>query len=219
MRARALILTVLLLASAWYLAHAQAAEVVPPHASITDLPMAFDGWRGRDDGPFSPEVLAVLGVDEYVFRSYQRQGEPGVSLYAGFYETQRQGDSIHSPLNCLPGAGWTPVSQARTLITAFDPARRAERPLEVNRFVIQKGLDRQLVIYWYQSHGRVVASEYRGKVYTVVDAVRLNRTDAALVRVITPLGEGPGGSEAEADARVTRFVRALYPRLGTYIPG
>jgi EpsI family protein len=86
----------------------------------------------------------------------------------------------------------------------------------VNRYVVQKGLDRQLVLYWYQSHGRVVASEYWGKFYLIRDAVRLNRTDGALVRVITPVGDD--GDEARAEQTAIRFVKALFPVLGSYLP-
>ncbi len=115
--------------------------------------------------PFSPQSPGGLGVDEYVNRIVSAApANPTSSLYVGFYESQRQGDTIHSPLNCLPGAGWSRCRRRRR--SRLRPSIRiasAERPIEVNRFVIQKGLDRQLVLYWYQSHGRVVASEYWGR--------------------------------------------------------
>jgi EpsI family protein len=88
-------------------------------------------------------------------------------------------------------------------------------PIEVNRIVISKGLDQQLVLYWYQSHGRVVASEYWGKIYTVLDALRTNRTDAALVRVICPVG---GAAEAKAEREAVRFVQSFFPLLDDYLP-
>jgi len=86
----------------------------------------------------------------------------------------------------------------------------------VNRVIIEKGLDRQLVLYWYQSHGRVVASEYWGKIYTVVDALRYNRTDAAMIRVMTPLNDQ--SPEQAAEARAVQFVQALFPQLSQYLP-
>lgn len=215
---RPVVLTCCLLVTSWYLSHASTVEAVPAHAAIESLPLAFDGWAGSNSTPFSPQILAVLGVDHYVIRHYRRPNEPVLGLYVGFYESQRQGDTMHSPLNCLPGAGWIPTSKALSTIRATDGATRSERELHVNRVVIEKGLDRQLVLYWYQSHGRVVASEYWGKIYTVVDALRMNRTDAALVRVITPLGEGPRGTEEAAEARAVAFVQALFPRLAQYLP-
>jgi EpsI family protein len=216
MRARSLILTGCLLLTAWYLSYAQTAEAVPAHTDIESLPMQFDGWTGGNASPFSPQILAILGVDHYISRYYRRAGQRVIGLYVGFYESQREGDTMHSPLNCLPGAGWIPMSKRTATITAFDGARKANRDLVVNRIIIEKGLDRQLVLYWYQSHGRVVASEYWGKIYTVVDALRYNRTDAALLRVTTPLGED--GDEQAAEARAVAFVQALFPRLAGYLP-
>ena len=129
------------------------------------------------------------------------------------YGSQRQGDTIHSPLNCLPGAGWEPLSEGRTTIAnAGGPGV----DIEVNRYVVQKGLDRQLVLYWYQSHGRVVASEYTSRLLLIHDAIRMNRTDGSMVRVIAPIAVGSDGAAAEALA--TEFVRSLFPRLAGYIP-
>jgi EpsI family protein len=88
--------------------------------------------------------------------------------------------------------------------------------IRVNRYIIEKGMDRQLVLYWYQSHGRVIASEYAAKFFLVRDAMQLNRTDAALVRVIAPFNSANG--EAAAESLTTSFVKALFPRLGQYIP-
>ncbi len=218
MQVRAIILTCCLLITAWYLAHAQTAEAVPAHAQIELLPLAFDGWAGRDASPFSPQILAILGVDHYVTRNYWHQGGQPVGLYVGFYESQRQGDTMHSPLNCLPGAGWLPTSKSALTITALDGVQKTSKDIVVNRVVIERGLDRQLVLYWYQTHGRVIASEYWGKIYTVVDALRYNRTDAALIRVMTPLGDQPDLSEAAAQARAVQFVQALFPQLSHYLP-
>jgi EpsI family protein len=218
MRARSLVLTGCLLLTAWYLTHAQTAEAVPAHTEIESLPMQFDGWTGGSASPFSKQILTILGVDHYISRYYRRAGQPVIGLYVGFYQSQRQGDTMHSPLNCLPGAGWIPISKRTATVTAFDGAQKTNRDLVVNRIVIEKGIERQLVLYWYQSHGRVVASEYWGKIYTVVDALRYNRTDAALLRVTTKIGEGTDGDEQAAEARAVAFVQALFPQLAAYLP-
>jgi EpsI family protein len=218
MRVRSLILTGCLLLTAWYLTYAQTAEAVPAHTEIESLPMQFDGWTGRNGPPYSREILTILGVDHYISRNYRVAGQPVIGLYVGFYESQRQGDTMHSPLNCLPGAGWIPISKRTATITAFDGARKANRDLVVNRIIIEKGIEQMLVLYWYQSHGRVVASEYWGKIYTVVDALRYNRTDAALVRVTTLIGEGTDLDEKGAEARAVAFVQALFPQLAQYLP-
>ncbi|HKY20064.1 MAG TPA: EpsI family protein [Vicinamibacterales bacterium] len=216
MFARILILSACLILGAAYIATASKTEVVPPRQSLSSFPYEIDRWRGRNQQPFAPDILEVLGVDEYLTRLYQSNGRYA-DLYIGFYESQRQGDTIHSPLNCLPGSGWEPVS--KDYLTISVPTDRAgERSITVNQYVIQKGLDQQVVLYWYQSHGRVVANEYRSKMFMVYDAVRLNRTDAALVRVVSPrIGSGP---EAEASARATAvaFVKSMFPLLDKYLP-
>jgi EpsI family protein len=148
-------------------------------------------------------------------RTYARAGAGVVGLYVGFYATQRQGASIHSPLNCLPGAGWVPTQRSYLPLTVPTDTGGA-RQLELNRIVIEKGLDREVVLYWYQSHGRVVASEYWGKMYSVLDAIRINRTDAALVRIVAPVNPAAGVEEAEQ--RATEFARALFPLLGNFLP-
>ena len=143
-------------------------------------------------------------------------GGPAISLYVGYYGSQRQGDTVHSPLNCLPGAGWVPTAVGRRTLLVADSGHT--RSIEVNRVLIQKGLDRQLVLYWYQGHGRVIASEYWGKAYLVVDAIRMNRTDGALVRVMVPLRDDGKHAEAAADGAAESFARALFPLLGHHLP-
>ena len=173
---------------------------------------------------FDESVLAQLRVDEYVSRVYQQaEGRTAVGLYVGYYRNQRQGQTMHSPLNCMPGAGWEPASKRPLTIQVFErpagPASGAPaRNISVNRLVIQKGLDRQLVLYWYQSHGRVVASEYWGKVYTVVDAIRMNRTDAAMIRVIAQVVGDGAEAETAAEHVAVRFTQAVFPLLGQYLP-
>jgi EpsI family protein len=215
MTRRMLTLVGLFIATSAFLARAQRAEPVPVKLPLADLPFSVSDWRGQDERPFEPGILAILGVDEYVTRSYRRNGS-SVGLYVGYYESQRQGDTVHSPLNCLPGAGWIPVQQGRTWLRVA--SHGAPRDIEINRVIIQKGLDRNLVLYWYQSHGRVVASEYRGKIYTVADAIRYNKTDAALIRVIVPIGEGGSAAVAGADASGAAFVEALFPALERHLP-
>lgn len=201
-------------------------ENVPPRESLASFPSTIGAWQGQPLPDFEQKILDVLGVDEYVNRLYRAPATPGdgspdgdkvVALYVGYYQSQRQGDTMHSPLNCLPGAGWLPIKQGRTQLTVPD-AQGQPRQIEINDFVIEKGLDRQVVLYWYQSHGRVVASEYWGKIYTVVDAVRLNRTDGALVRLVAPVrGSGPEAERAAQDA-ARAFAGALFTKLGRYLP-
>jgi EpsI family protein len=212
---RLLVTSALLLAGAGYVAHAMEEERVPPRDSLTHLPLRLPGWEGRDAPAFDPKIVQVLGVDEYVNRLYVDRNSTVMSLYVGFYESQRQGDTMHSPLNCLPGAGWQAVRQDRVTLQVRG-ADGAPVAVKVNQFVIQKGLSRQLVLYWYQSHGRVIASEYTSKLYMVYDAMRLNRTDGAMVRVITPIRDR--GEEAAAAGVANAFVQQLFPSLSRLLP-
>lgn len=219
MTARTFILAAVFVATSILLVQASKAEPTPIRQPLAELPLVIGPWKGRLQPEFDPKIVKVLGVDDYTTRSYVgAEGRP-VGLYVGYHSSQREGDTIHSPLNCLPGAGWIPVQQGRTVLSvAPNPSAGDSRQIEVNRVVIEKGLDRQLVLYWYQSHSRVVASEYWGKVYTVVDAIRLNRTDAALLRVLTPISSrDPGAVQAAEDAAAS-FVRALFPLLGHHLP-
>ena len=213
---RSLVVAGCLLAAAVYLAKASRAESLPAREPLAALPFQIDDWKGRREPDFTPEILAVLGVDDYIVRSYFTD-RASVGLYVGYHDSQRQGDTIHSPLNCMPGAGWQPLEQGRITVSVADSLQStAARPIEINRVVIGKGLDKQLVLYWYQSHRRVVASEYWGKVYTVLDAVKYNRTDAALVRVITPITGSVPADLAEKQA--LSFIQSLFPHLSKSLP-
>lgn len=217
MNIRLAILLVSLLVSAGVVTRADRAEPVPPRQTLDKFPTAIAGWNGTPQEPFTKDILAILGVDDYITRVYFNVDRTeGVGLYIGYYQSQRQGDTMHSPLNCLPGAGWEPVSNGRMALDVPTDAG-ATRPIEINRYVIRKGLERQLVLYWYQAHDRVVASEYWGKFYLVADAMRMNRTDGALIRVIAPV-TADDINEARAEASAVRFVKSMFPLLGSYLP-
>jgi EpsI family protein len=133
----------------------------------------------------------------------------------GYYGSQRQGDTIHSPQNCLPGAGWEPVSEGRLTLPNVDGAGRE---VTINRYVIQKGLDQTVVLYWYHGRGRVVANEYLSRALLIRDALVTNRTNGSLVRVIVPVLRKDAGNLAPAESLAEEFVRAIFPSLDSYLP-
>jgi EpsI family protein len=211
-----LVLSACLLVAATLAARATDAEQVPLREPLAKMSRQIGPWIGRDEPQLTSDIVAVLGVDEYINRSYvdpSGQIPADVSLYVGYYKSQREGDTIHSPLNCIPGSGWEPVSASRPQMTVPGSAS----PITVNRLIIEKGIDRQVVVYWYQAHGRVVASEYWSKLFMVYDAVRLNRSDAALIRVISPVLASENDPRA-AENRVTDFVQRLFPQLNAHLP-
>ena len=208
---RFLLLLSLLVFAAVFLRSRSRAEVLPSRNDLSSFPGQVAGRTGREV-VISDEIRRILGDGEFLHRIYwSPQGQPPVEFFLAYFPSQRTGSSIHSPKNCLPGAGWVPVESSHM------PLRKSDgQTILVNRFIIARGTDRQLVLYWYQSHGRVVASEYLAKFYLVADAIRLNRSDGALVRIITPLvgSETTEGGSQRAEA----FTQAILPVLDTYIP-
>jgi EpsI family protein len=184
-------------------------EAPAPRAPLAMLPLQLGPWAGRDSDRFADDVLSVLGVDDYINRVYIAKGSRPIALYIGYYASQRQGDTIHSPQNCLPGAGW----QIAASSVATLPAAGGEN-VQVNQYLIQKGLDRQVVLYWYQGRGKIIASEYASKLWLMLDAARLHRTDGGLVRVIAPVTADPARAASDAAA----FARLLLQRLSGYLP-
>jgi EpsI family protein len=214
MIARLVLITASLLSTAAYLNHASRPEQVPPRAPFASFPTQVGRWTGREAPEFERGVVAVLGVDDYINRYYESRGAAS-HLYVGYYQSQHEGSTIHSPLNCLPGAGWAPIASERVPLSISTDG--APRSAEVNQVTIQKGLDKQVVLYWYQSHGRTVASEYWGRIYLVLDSMRLNRSDAALVRIVTPIGSKPNAEDA-AKRSAIELAETLFPILGRYLP-
>jgi EpsI family protein len=162
------------------------------------------------DVPIDQETLDVLGAGDFMSRLYVGDGPP-VGLFIGYFPSQRTGVTIHSPKHCLPGAGW--AFESSQYVDLKDVDGKSHR---VGEYIISNGESRQFVIYWYQAHGRSVANEYMAKVYMVADAMRMNRTDGALVRVITQIDAQDG--LAGAKARAEQFTAQLAPMLPRFIP-
>jgi EpsI family protein len=205
---RAAIVFVLLAATAVASSGARSPEASVARESLERLPQTIGPWHGTDVAPFSDDVIAQLGVDDYVNRRYVGEAGVPVSVYVGYYASQRQGDTIHSPQNCLPGAGWQPIESGVQRVGGPDAA------VDVNRYVIAKGANRQVVLYWYQGRGRIVANEYVNKALLMFDAARLRRTNGGLVRLITPVVTTTEAAATEASG----LAGALLPHLSRYLP-
>ena len=178
---------------------AAAGEARAPRKALAEFPAEFGGWRQvGSDVRFDAATEAVLRADDYVSRDYAGEGGRSASLYVGYYSTQRTGATYHSPLNCLPGSGWTLGEPTTVEVRPADGGA----PFSANGYVIEHGDNRMQMLYWYQGRGRAVASEYVDKVYTVFDSIRLRRSDGAMVRVLVPFR----GSEREAAETAARFA-------------
>jgi EpsI family protein len=208
MRTRALIVAVLVTITAFATQGISRATTAAGGSVIVEplerLPLTIAGWSGKRLPDIDEASRQVLGADDYLNRRYSR-AEEAVDLFVAFYASQHQGDAIHSPRNCLPGAGWRPVAQSTV------PFPLNESTVSVNRYVIEKGRDRRVVYYWYQGRGRVVANEYANKAWLVIDAMRTGRSDGALVRAMAP-----ATLEGERDAKA--FVQALFAPLSQALP-
>jgi EpsI family protein len=186
-------------------------DLIPVSEPLSSVPHTIDGMPSQDV-PIDQETLDVLGAGDFLQRTYYLDRRtPPVGLFIGYFPTQRTGVTIHSPKNCLPGAGW--FFESSSYVNLDDVAGKPHR---IGEYIISNGDSRQFVAYWYQAHGRSVANEYMAKIYMVSDAMRMNRTDGALVRVITPIDPREGPSAARG--RVERFAATLAPMLPRFIP-
>jgi len=203
---------VLLLAGMTLLLHTRAnADRNPPSELLSQFPNVIEGWVGSDQH-IEQATLDVLGAGDFLARLYTLDSKtPQISLFIGYFPTQRTGQSIHSPKHCLPGAGWSFESSNYVNLTDANG-----KPHRVGEYIIGNGDSKEFVIYWYQAHGRSVANEYMAKIYMVADAVRLNRTDGALVRVITPITSSEEITAARA--RAEAFAMQLAPMLPRFVP-
>ena len=186
-------------------------EVLPPRSQLASFPLSMGQWLGKDLQT-SAKLAETLGPGEFLLRDYvNREQRTAASLYIAYFPSQRAGDTIHSPKNCLPGAGWIPAETSHIWID-----KPGGDKIEVNRILVTKGAERALVLYWYQAHGRVTPSEYGAKYYLVADAMRMNRSDGALVRIITFMKSGESVRDAETTA--IGFAQLVSPLLDSYIP-
>jgi EpsI family protein len=184
-------------------------EAIPVGRSLSMLPGTLGSWKLLQEGVIDQETRDILKADDLLNRFYS-SGNQGANLFVAAFRSQRNGKAPHSPKNCLPGSGWTPLNSGTV---AIDVGRAM--PIVVNRYVVAHGDDRSLVLYWYQSRDRSIASEYTAKFWVVVDAMRLNRTDTALVRVVVPI---VNRDEDAAAKSATDFVKAFYGTLREYLP-
>jgi EpsI family protein len=179
---------------------------------LSAFPKLIGTWQTLAEFPVESEVQAVLKADDSLNRSYARPGaSTPVNLFVAFFRSQAAGAAPHSPKNCLPGAGYAPESSGFVQITI--PA--TGETIEVNRYLVARGESKTLVLYWYQTPKRIVASEYAAKFWLAADSVRYRRSDTSLVRVISPVG---AISLEEADRLTQDFVKSLLPELNRYLP-
>jgi EpsI family protein len=174
----------------------------------TAVPGTIEGYASRDL-EISEDEQRVAGMSTYVMRVYEAGAAPAFSVYVGYYDSQVQGKTIHSPKNCLPGAGWEALGATTATVAV------AGGTVTVNQYVIQRGNERALVLYWYQGRGRVAASEYAVKWDLLRDAALHGRSEEALVRVLVPIA----GTQEESVALAQRVASTVVPAVQRALPG
>ena len=187
-------------------------EVPPQRTSFTEFPLTVAPWQGRV-GKLETIYLDALKLSDYALIDYTNDKGKLVNFYSAYYDSQRKGQSAHSPKSCLPGGGW--VMEQFGQVT-LDGIGAAGSPLEVNRVVIAQGESRQLVYYWFQQRGRLITNEYLVKLYVFWDGLTKSRSDGALVRLVSPLK--PGEELEQADALMGDFVGKIAGQLPRFIP-
>jgi EpsI family protein len=203
------LLAVILLAGIAVNAWSYLGEAHVERKDLKDFPQSIGAWQKTNDITLDNETLKVLRASDYLSRDFRRPEGQTANLYVGYYATQRSGATYHSPLNCLPGSGWTLSEPGKATIPLPDGTS-----FIANKYVIQTADYKSLMLYWYQGRGRNVASEYWAKVYTVLDSVRLRRSNGALVRVTVPIVN----SEAAAQKSAIEFASAAAAVLPEYVP-
>jgi EpsI family protein len=208
----ALALSLALLAQAALFYGSFRGESVPALRPLKGSPAQFGEWRLAQEGVIEQETLDVLRADDVVTRTFTESGTGRfANLFVAYFKTQRTGQAPHSPKNCLPGSGWAPSTSDMIPI----PVSGQEAPLRVNRYIVQMGEQKSVVLYWYQTPKRVIASEFEAKYYLVLDSIRYGRSDTALVRVVTPV---VNGDEDAATKTAIRFVQSFFTPLREYLP-
>jgi len=201
-----LLLVVGVLVNAW----AYLGEAHVERKELKDFPQTIGAWqRTGNDQILDDETLKVLKASDYLLRDFRKPQGQVANLYVGYYASQRSGATYHSPLNCLPGSGWQLSEPGKATIPLPDGTS-----FVANKYIIKSGDYKSLMIYWYQGRGRNVASEYWGKVYTVLDSVRLRRSNGAMVRVTVPIGN----SEDAAEQAAIEFASSASAVLPQYVP-
>ncbi len=187
----------------------QSSAIRPPLQSLASFPASVGSWRGADV-QLDTSLIETLRADDILNRDYARSASAdSVELFVAYYGGQRWDNAIHSPKNCIPETGWEPLLARRIPVSLAAHRRDA-----ISEYLIARGPDRRLVLYWYQAQGRVAAGEFEARFRLLQNALIRRRTDGAVVRLTTSAWDG----EAAARARAIGLAQAIYPLLCNYLP-
>jgi len=192
-----------------YLSHGENICLNKPFSSF---PKKIGEWVG-EERYFDKEIYDTLGVDDSILRSYSSHDGQHIELYIGFYRSQQEGDLIHSPKNCMPGAGWRFIREEKLSIDSGTSS--GKQSILINSMLMQKGGEREVMFYWFQGRNRYISSEYMQKIYLIADSITQHRTDEAFIRIITPVIDG---DDEKTVRYLESFTKLLIPLLKEYLP-
>jgi len=185
----------------------------PEREAFALFPRQIDGWAGKPTY-LDTATLQTLKASDYYVGDFSKERTPNVNLFIAYYDSLARGEAIHSPRVCLPGSGWEFATFEEKSFSTLIPGMTGT----YNRVVIQKGLDKMLMYYWFQQRERLTANEFSMKYYLLADSLTKSRKDGSLVRMLTPIQNGTEKGEAEADERLKAFIESTVPKLGAYLP-
>lgn len=205
------LVTVFLILQSVVLYSSMRPEVVPPGRPLAEFPRMVGSWGMYQEGVIDQETRDILKADDLLNREYRKPGESSpASLFVAAFQSQRNGKTPHSPKNCLPASGWT-----KLVAETYPIDVGLSAPIVVNRYIVAHGDSRSVVIYWYQSRDRIVATEFNAKFWVMMDSMRLNRTDTALVKVVVPVIDR---DEDRATRTGVDFIKSFFPVLRQFLP-
>ena len=200
-----------MIATFFFLQHLSHVEDIHPNKPLSNFPKQIGEWTGQEDH-FEDSIYTALGVDDSFYCHYRTPDGRYVQLYIGFHQSQTEGDLIHSPKNCMPGGGWNITQTDLVEIPMQNDGNKKNKVIKMN---LENGPNKQIVLYWYQSRGRVIHSEYTEKIYLVIDSITRNRTDGTFIRLIAPVTDN---NEEMALKDLKQFAEMLFPILDEFIP-
>lgn len=210
---RAIVTSFIMLLTFGFIILLNQSEAIPPRKNFKDFPKTIGEYSGHESF-FDQEIYDALGVDDSVLVSYQKPDGQIIQLYVGYHNSQREGDLMHSPKNCLPGSGW---NITETSLEEISIPQHGDKRINTIKLLIEKGMSREVVLYWFQSRGRFISSEYLQKFYLVLDAFTKSRTDGSFVRLMAPVSSDY--TVEETTETLKDFAVDLIPILDEYLPG
>jgi EpsI family protein len=208
----AIALTLALLAEGILYYSAFGSEMTPENKPLAFFTQDIGGWHMLQEGHVDKETMEVLRADDTLTRTYGKAAYPApAGFFVAYFKSQRSGQAPHSPKNCLPGSGWEPLKEG----TIDVPVPVEPHSIQVNRYLVARGENASVVLYWYQTRKRVIANDYMAKIWLVLDSVRYHRSDTAIVRVVVQV---VNGNDAQATETGLDFVKDMFPLLQAYLP-